>query len=691
MKPFLVVPFLLQLCLLSFSAPALAVEATLPHARVTSPADEQAELLLLYEEKDLVTATKRSTPLRKAPAIATIVTADEIRKMGARNLLDVLKMVPGLGISISEQGIDMIEVRGIRSANVEKILFMIDGHPLNKNLFGSAFYLLADALPVENIRQVEVVRGPGSALYGNSAFMATINIITRDADEIYRLEAKIGGGSFNALKGNLVGAATYGDRLEASGSFDYYRTSGPKLRVDADVLRSTPYSMAPGFPDLGVRQTDAFLKLLYGDLSFRGHYLAKRKWRYIGIGYAVTDDHYNDAENYWGELAWSRQVVADLTTTLKLHYDHYRQDPHIKFRPDGFNGGFPSGQISRPLAQDRTIGGELQIDWDPFEGNHLIAGMAYDDMQQYRVRHLANFDPMTGADIGPIQEVAIFNKNADRRTWALYLQDEWQALERVNLTAGVRYDRYSDFGVTVNPQVCLVWNARDNLDLKLLYGEAFRAPSFAELYAVNSPAVLGNPSLKPERIATFEAEIAFRSARLLSFELSYFHSMIEDQIGRDATTLPAHYANIGKSKTQGGELGVSGSAFNTLQWKATYAYQYPRNAVTNQRLPFVPSHRATGSLNYAMTRYLNLHSDLHWTGPRPRALGETRPDMPDFATVDLALTARDFFRTLEIQLAAHNLFDKRFKDPDTSGAANNIPGDFPRAGISVQANVLYKF
>src|SRR5512137_1334288 len=93
-----------------------------------SPAGK--DLSLFFEEQDLVTATKRPTSLRKAPAIATIITADEIRNMGARNLLDVLKTAPGLGISVNEFGANMIEVRGIRTSINEKILFMIDGHSL---------------------------------------------------------------------------------------------------------------------------------------------------------------------------------------------------------------------------------------------------------------------------------------------------------------------------------------------------------------------------------------------------------------------------------------------------------------------------------------------------------------------------------------------------------------------------------
>jgi len=680
------------LCLLAFACNAGAVESAAPPDQAATTADEQAELQLLYEEKDLVTATKRSTPLRKAPAIATIITDDEIRNMGARNLLDVLKMVPGIGISTTEYAANMIEVRGIRTAFNEKILLMIDGHPMNKTSSGSGLYMLADTLPVENIKQVEVVRGPGSALYGSNAFMATINIITRDSDDIDGLEAKIGGGSFNTLTGNLTGAAEYGDNLKVSGSIDYFRTSGPKLHVASDVLRNTAFSDAPGATNLDVEQTEGFLKVVYGDFSFRGHYLGVKKGFFIGMGYALTNDtqNYYDTDNYWGELAYSRKIATSLSASLKVSYDHYQQQPYVKSLPDGYNNSFPAGKIGHPLVQDQSINAELQLDWDPFPGNHVIAGVVSESLKQYDVRRIANFNPLTGAYLGSLQEVANWNKDAERNTTSLYLQDEWRLLDQIALTAGVRYDHYSDFGDTVNPRAGLVWSALDNLDLKLLYGQAFRAPSFIEMYNINTVTNAGNPDLKAERIETWEASVAVRFSRALNLDLNYFYSAINDLITRDATVTPSRYVNAGKAVTQGVELGLHG-AFDLLQWKTSYAWQDPLDPDSGRRLADVPAHRATASLNYALTRYLNLHGDLHWTGPRPRDTGDTRPEMPDYTTMDLALTAHDFLQGLELQLALFNLFDQRYSDPDTSGAAQKIPGDFPREGISAQANVLYKF
>lgn len=658
---------------------------------------DNKDLLLFFEEQDLVTATKRPTSLRKAPAIATVINADEIKNMGARNLLDVLKVVPGLGVSITEYGSLMVEVRGIRTKTSEKILVMIDGHALNRNMNGSAIlYNMAGMLPVENIKQVEVIRGPGSALYGNSAFVATINVITRNPEEIDGLELKAGGGTSDTWKAGFVGGTTIGDKFKVSGSFDHYKTNGPKLTVEADSLTGTPFSVAPGSPDTGGKRTDAFLKAAYGDLSFMGHFNTQKEGLYIGLASALNDGERPEWVNYWGELAYTPQITDNISSTTKLRYDYWEQSGKDKIFPSGFAGSFPEGMIGEPLVKTRTFGIEQQFDWEPFSGNHLIAGASFELMEQFDVKQRANFDPTvfppTPIYLGPVQDVANWNKDVTRRSWAAYLQDEWQILETVNLTTGLRYDHYSDFGDTVNPRVGLVWNFLENADLKLLYGQAFRAPNFVELYDANNPIVLGNTSLKPEKITTYEAGVGYRLNRFLGMNLNYFYSMIKDQIAWDTTITPVpKFSNIGKTVTQGIELGLDGAITNELTWKTNYVWQDPRDDKTGRHMPYVSSHRAIASINYAPIKYVNLHTDLLWTGPRTRSAGDNRKEMPDYTVVDLAVTLKNFFETLEIQATVRNLFDKRYKDPDTSGAANLIPGDYPREGISAFVSASYRF
>ncbi len=655
------------------------------------------DLLLFFEEQELTTATKRPTTIRNAPAIATVIAAQEIRDMGARNLLDILRMVPGLGVSNASYTL-YFDVRGIYSVN-QKILFMIDGHPMNRNFYGNAMFNNAIArLPVENIRQVEVVLGPGSALYGNSAFLATINVITRSAEEINGVEVKAGGGSFETYQANLTGGKSFGDKLNASFSLDQYKTNGPGLIVGADALtvddiaNGTHYSAAPGPVDMSARQTSAFIKAAYGDLSFRGYYQTHKQGQYMGnVLNNLTHDSYAFNETYFAELEYAMPIRKGLSARLKISYDEAKfNDENTKIFPDGYMGLWPQGAIYRMPISDRTMASELQVDWDVFAGNHLIAGLAFEEMNQYGVEYWANFNPTTFAPLNSIQPVTPnWNRNATRQVWATYLQDEWKLPHQMTLTTGVRYDHYSDFGDTVNPRVGLVWSFLDNADLKFLYGRAFRAPSFLELYSNTILVFYGDTSLKPEKIETYEGSVGCYFNRYFNANLSYFHSTITDQISYYLD--PNHrwtYINSGKSVTQGWQLGLYGALGKNLTWKTNYTYQDPRDADTGKRLPITPTHKASGSFNYLMNKFVNLHTDVIWTGPRPREAGDPRPEMADNTTVDLAVTFKNFFKTLEVQTAIHNLFDRRSSDPAYSPA---VPGDYPREGISAFVTALYKF
>jgi len=658
------------------------------------------ELLLFYEEKDLVIATKRATPLRKAPAIASIITAEDIKNMGARNLMDVLKMSTGIGISINEFGRYMFEVRGIRTATSEKILVMIDGHRLNESYTGSALANIYNDLPVENIKQIEIIRGPGSALYGANAFAAVINIVTKSADDIKGFDISATGGNFDTKKFNVLGGKSF-DKFQISGAVDYINTEGPKLVIDKDRFAGQSYTAAPGRTDQNLEKTDVFLKASYGDLTFKGQYVNKDRGAYIGNAYALTDENFITYRNFWNELSYKQELTEGLSSSLRLYFDQFEQDAKVELFPEGFTstaGTFPDGALARAVLKNRTLGTEIQFEYEISDNNQLIFGGLYENIRQFDVKHFTNYNPTTSVSalepLGSFQEITYrwnFNKDTRREIWAVFIQDEWDIRDNLNITAGVRYDHYSEFGKTLNPRAGIVWGFMDNADLKLLYGQAFRAPNFVELYNANNPTVVGNPDLKPEKIRTYEMAVGYRFTDNFRIDVDYFTNLIDDLIVRDASVSPARYANKQGARVRGIEIELTGNYTPSNYWRLSYIYQEPKDSDTKKRLPDVPSQRATASLNYGFSRYLISHVDVLWTGSRPRASGDTREKMPPYTTVDLALIAKNIYKNLEIKGSVHNLFDKRYRDPDTSGSSKLIPNDFPREGISALISVSYKF
>ncbi|MBW2466475.1 MAG: TonB-dependent receptor, partial [Deltaproteobacteria bacterium] len=333
----------------------------------------------------LLTATKRNLPMRKAPAIATVITQEEIRYMGARNLRDVLAMVPGVGVARNEFGVFMYEVRGIRTQLSEKILLMIDGHSVNKSIItGSALYRIFDDIPVKNIKQIEIIRGPGSALYGANAFVAVINIITRNAVDISGIEVSGSYGDFETGNINIVGGKIFKNGFQISGSVDYFNTAGERFSIERDFLTEFPplapfnFSAAPGYAYTEIEKTDIFLKASYKDLAFKGHYMSnQRDAFYIGFNHVLTDDSTDPITNYWAELSYSPKLSDRLQATFKTYIDFYEQDTSAEIFPEGYTDfglglTYPNGVIVEPKVKNQTIGAELQLDYDPSPANHLV-------------------------------------------------------------------------------------------------------------------------------------------------------------------------------------------------------------------------------------------------------------------------------------------------------------------------------
>ncbi len=643
------------------------------------------DLLLFFEEEDLIIATRHEIPVRKAPAIATIISAKEIRNMGARNLLDILRKVPGIGISIAPIPVaHSIEVRGIKTLNSEKILIMIDGHSLNEAMHSSST-LFFQYMSVEHIKRVEIIRGPGSALYGANAFLAVINIITKDTEDINGLQITSGGGSFNTKHYNLL-FGYKGEKLKIAGHFDYLDTDGPSSFIEQDaVLNSGDTIMWQERPDIG-------LSISYGDFTLRGGYLKNKMGPYIGAANALNDESAQDWGQYYADLILEKDLTGSLDIVTRLYFDQVILDPYWELFSEGHQIGpytYPDGLLGNPASKHRRIGGEITTNYS-ISDHLLTTGILYENTDQYYIKSIGNFNPITYAPLGSNQEIASFNREVKRDIWALYVQDVWDITDDISLTTGVRYDNYSDFGGTTNPRAGLVWNFIKNTSFKLLYGSAFRAPSFAELYHANNPSLVGNEDLKPEKIKTYEMGLEHRFLGKYMARLNYFYNDITDLIvsGVQPAPGPAVYENRDSAEIDGIEFELLADFGNDNYGFINYSFQDPRDGVTDERLADVPSHKANAVINLAPWQYLNTNVSFSWIGERPRTDGDTRDDVSSDILVDLTLIAKNFYRTLEIRGSVYNLFDEDYRDPSPS---LKVPNDFPTNERMVMIEARYKF
>ena len=196
--------------------------------------------------EEVTIATKHETPVGKAPSVITVITAEEIKNLGYRTFAEILRIVPGFELlqDVLYRTVDPA-VRGLKGAN--KIRVMLNGHFVNTPYTGDAFVNFDD-FPVENIKKIEIVRGPGSAVYGENAFLAVINIVTFDAKDIDGVKVSSGYGSFDTKEGNMVFGKTYG-KVDVSGMVRYRETNGFDGIVKSDNQTMIDNALSPlGFP-----------------------------------------------------------------------------------------------------------------------------------------------------------------------------------------------------------------------------------------------------------------------------------------------------------------------------------------------------------------------------------------------------------------------------------------------------------
>lgn len=651
------------------------------------------EMLLFFEEKDLiVTATKHVQTLQEAPAIATVITADEIKRMGARNLANILKRVPGFGVTRGFFGLDQIELRGMKTDYSEKIKLLIDGHSLNSSENGGPSWGY-DRMPLDNIKRIEIIRGPGSALYGSNAFVGVINIITKDGKDIDGTIVSGGAGSYDTWNVNMQTGKRTDNDVDVALSIDYSETIGPKLKIERDSQGNS------GYTDDREKKFDAQLKAKYKDLSFNSKYIVRRKGPFIGVINAVNEKSDVDILQFFGDLTYKRSLHEKLDLTVRGYMDEFDWNAYWQLLPEKLYP-VPGGMLGNPSLRERNIGSELQLDFKPTEQHVLTLGAMYENRQVYDVNVKANFCSDTtssacifGSPLGSFQDISNRWNWLDEKTRyvkALYLQDVWTPTEDLGITAGVRYDEYSDFGGTTNPKAAAVWKFLPRWDMKLMYGEAFRAPSNGELDLKNNPAQLGNPSLKPEKIKTYEVSLGHEIERHASYRVSYFNSFFSDKIQQTGT--PLKYDNKGGAKVDGIEAEIRWyfTGDSNTYINGNFTYLRPEDKETGRDLPEIAKNRGNVELNTAMNRYVNFNTNILMVGERPRAVGDTRNPLPAYAVADLALSLKNLYRGLELRGTVNNLLNQKYEDPSIITVPQQV-SDIPKEGTSYFIKAEYKF
>jgi outer membrane receptor protein involved in Fe transport len=512
--------------------------------------DAEAEALYDLSLEDLLnmevtTVSKSSEKISDAPGIISVVTHDEIERFGGLTLKEILERVSGLiGSTVYMTDRSIITPRGDQvQPSSSHVLLLINGRPVREILECGIKSEMYESFPVNIIDRIEIIRGPGSVLYGSTAFSAVINVITEKKDET---DFSVSGlvdltGSFGTLaktnlkigKVNVIAAGRYLQKSEWKTNWSY---ALPQNR-DTTVAVSIP-AKGPG----------VYFEINYKNLRFISSY---DEWE---THYSVTDTTFPSA---YGISKW-KKTFGDLGYRLKLS-EKWEMDFNATYTRSIFNVS------SWPFTNRNSyeFQGEWVNYWKPSKNIKMVFGGLY------------NYND--GIEFTNESGEKQYLTDDYRSSFAGYTQLDYAIANWMKVIAGIQANKVEGLDFDFNPRAGFIFYPIRNTNIKILYSQAFRAPSINEL-SINYFAMMGNPNLKPEKVNTFDVGLNYMGENVYA-GLSGYYSKMTNIIYQDRSgkyPVPT-YDNIGEVTIKGVEFETKYYFNKNLFLIASILYQTSEN------------------------------------------------------------------------------------------------------------------
>jgi iron complex outermembrane receptor protein len=367
-------------------------------------------------------------------------------------------------------------------------------------------------------------------------------------------------------------------------------------------------------------------------------------------------------------------------------------DPTFTIYPAGVFPSFPNGMIGNPGHSEWHTHASVSATYTGFQQHQIRIGTGLRKDDLYEFLETKNFTFLPGNLMPqpiPLQNVTgnpnmvSMTPHSRNLTYA-FIQDEWAFAKDWALTAGVRHDQYSDFGGTTNPRLALVWDAAYNVVVKVMHGTAFRAPTFSEQYAINNPIQSGTPDIKPETIMTDELAFSWQATSALKNDLNFFRYRMHNIIQLVGATMQ----NAGDQTGRGLELESTFDATNSVRLTGSYSLQHSFDSVSGQDSGLAPHRRLFGRADWRFMSLWQFGTTVNHVAGRMREPGDTRPQIPDYTTVDLSLRREKVAGDWDLRAMVTNLFNSNAMEPTFKSV--NMYSDLPLAGrafyIQLQLN-----
>jgi len=641
------------------------------HAQVPTDSTDFKYLISLDIEQILNTkvniATKTEQTMEQAPSVVTVVTQQEIQNMGARELIDVLQMVPGFEVTRNSTGSILIGVRGVKDPRFPcKILLLQDGRPVNNIFYGSADDY-GYQYDLDNVERIEIIRGPGSAVYGRNAFSAVINLISKTGKTNQGATVKAELGTFNTLTGRLAYGYNKND-------FNF-RLSGYAVTSDGSD------AVYPGTNEPWSVQHNN--QVVNADLGYQA----------LHVTFTLKNKKSGNESTCAGEQTglYMLEYQYKLSDKVNFHTRFYGQNAHLYedieiAKPDASTGSL--GLYVLPEWDEYMYAAELESNIHLFEGNDFTIGTQADlhGVNDATITSNFNFDtgepyPGVGRDNQIKWEPGWVKDNGhDFQNIAFYFQDIYYPTEKLGLTLGGRYDIESQTGGVFNPRLGVVYQFTPKASCKLLYGQAFRSPSVSQQYQTSGFA-LGNEDLKIEQIQTFETSFSYRLDNMIT-QVNLFRNLMTDMIYAekyitvDVTHTPSN-RNMGKNVATGIEFENKWAITKQLYTLLNYSYTvsentdefYDGSTQTYDHVDVAP-HKLNAGVNYSFLKYFNLYTSVMYRSKMKKfftydAATDTYHDVSqdpvgNYAIFNSTLRMVELTKGLELSASVYNILNTKY-------------------------------
>ena len=632
---------------------------------------------IINKYSDLATKTRMNSDF--VPGILTVITRNEMETAGFKTFEDVLKSTAAINVYIDSVGVRKISVRGIggtvATGNVKIMLnniSMVDS-------IASLSDILLD-IPISVIERIEIVRGPGSAIYGEYAYTGVINIITRKNDSIVSLGiASLESISSTALlnynsKDNCTHLSLMAHQFRTDGSDaitgpDAYYSQGPEMKA---------ISLAPGSTNEILKGKSVLLSLKHKDTSFSGYMGNIYRGYYMGqyhYLYNLSEDTPHKLREHALQLSHKILFNPQLNLIIKAGSQKYRYffdnyymyPPGYPLFPEGFKLDFDS--------MERKNYANFDVSYC-FENHSLLFSLEY---------------------ISSKTLVKIFNTEMYRHIYSMISQYEYKPFDNFSLTLGTRYDNYDDkydnfddIDNNISPRIAAVYNFRLKHILKCQYQKAFRPVATGEIFT--------SKNLKPPTINTYELSYTYKSP-FTRGRINLYQSILKDVIG--TTVTGPHepcffvYFNINKIRAHGIEMELEHQLFQKLKINTNAAFMYSKNLDTSKSMPLQTNFIGNALIVYSPLPIFNISTRYRYLGNIKREVGDNRNELAGYHNLDLSINLNATKISTKIRLGIDNVLNEDIRVPTPVSMIyfkdRTYPEDYPLRGRTMWFDIVYEF